>query len=86
MNHRSQTRRPPIRSLTGWIWNAPEDEEWGPDARVEKLLERARAEGIVADFVVGRCCLWFTAAAGPAARALRDQVEKLIPGWKRAAR
>lgn len=45
------------------------------EAAVEKLLEQARARGVVTEFDTGRGrIVWFNGCPGPALRAVRDAV------------
>jgi hypothetical protein len=78
--------KPPIRSLSGWSWSGgPECEgNWKGEREVERVLRRAQDKNIVRDFGVGSCSVWFDAAAGPETRAVRDEVDALVPAdWKR---
>ena len=79
-------RRPPIRCLVGYRWEADDpDYNRANDTALDALLTTAKKRGVIVDFDTGRgSCVWFNAPAGKLARALRDEVDAMLPeGWIR---
>ena len=71
-----------------YSWTLDDSEAPGVDASVEyeidDHLKQEQADGFVVDFDTGRGrMVWFTAAPGRRARALRDWVaSRLPPAWR----
>jgi hypothetical protein len=72
--------------LIGYRWEADDpDHNRADDTALDALLARAKQRGVIVDFDTGRGAgVWFDAPAGKLARALRDEVESMLPkGWIR---
>jgi hypothetical protein len=85
MSQRKPHRKPPIRSLVSYSYEAPAGSDSIDETPIERILERALGQNIVSQYDTGRGrVVWFNGAAGPSLRRIRDQVRALLPAnWTR---
>jgi hypothetical protein len=82
MTRRSR-RKPPIRSLVEYSYEAPtgETSNAASDAdEIEALLEKAKLDNVIATYDTGRGYrVWFEGAPGKELRTLRNTIRSLLP-------
>jgi hypothetical protein len=84
---RAARRKPPIRSLISYKWQAPVQDhahDAPNESTIDDLLRAAKRDGIVREYSTGRgLIVWFEGAPGEKLRNIRDRVRTLLPSnWK----
>jgi hypothetical protein len=77
-------RKPPIRSLVTYSFDAPENGDSIDESPIERLIEQAQQRNIVRNYDTGRGrSIWFQGAPGRELRKLRRLVLSMLPAeWQ----